>query len=167
MEFFTSLGIDWKLFLAQIINFGILLFVLQRFLYKPMLSFLSKREQSIKDNLDLSEELKTEKVNLDLKKDEVLSEARKEAHKIIHDAKVFGEKEKTRLMTETQKEIKEMLAQKELAALREKDQILRDAKGEIIDLIMLATENIIKQKLDPQTDRILIEKTLRELDRAK
>ena len=46
-ELFSKLGIDWKLLIAQIINFLVLLFVLYKFAYRPILSMLEKRTKKI------------------------------------------------------------------------------------------------------------------------
>ena len=51
MEIFSKLGIDWRLLLAQVVNFLILLFVLRRFAYTPMLRFLEKRKNRIEKGL--------------------------------------------------------------------------------------------------------------------
>ena len=51
MDVFAKLGIDWKLLIAQAVNFGILFLVLRRFAYKPMLDFLENRSAQIDKGL--------------------------------------------------------------------------------------------------------------------
>ena len=51
MEIFAKLGIDVRLFLFQVVNFSILLFVLHRFLYKPFLQILETRRKKIEESI--------------------------------------------------------------------------------------------------------------------
>ena len=50
MELLHKLGIDWRLLIAQLINFSVLLFVLYKFLYHPILNILEKRRKQIEEN---------------------------------------------------------------------------------------------------------------------
>jgi len=54
--FISQFGIDWKLFLSQLVNFGIILVVLSFFVYKPVLKVLKDRSKKIKEGLDKAEE---------------------------------------------------------------------------------------------------------------
>ena len=51
-ELFEQLGINWKLFLSQLVNFFILLFVLRAFVYKPFLAIIKERSKKIKEGLN-------------------------------------------------------------------------------------------------------------------
>lgn len=55
-ELLDQLGINWKLFISQIVNFFILLLVLRAFVYKPLLSTVENREKKIKEGLAKAEE---------------------------------------------------------------------------------------------------------------
>ena len=55
MEIFAKLGIDWKLLIAQAINFAVLFWVLRRYAYKTMLDFLEKRTVRIEKGLQDAE----------------------------------------------------------------------------------------------------------------
>jgi len=55
-ELLGQLGINWKLFISQAVNFLILLLVLRAFVYKPVLAILEKREKKIKEGLDKANE---------------------------------------------------------------------------------------------------------------
>jgi F-type H+-transporting ATPase subunit b len=84
------MGIDWFTFVAQILNFVILLFLLKRFLYRPVLDAIARREQGIRDQLDdarRKEEkaeaegraLREERAELESRRDRLLEEAEREA----------------------------------------------------------------------------------------
>lgn len=87
MEILKNFGFDPVMLAAQIVNFLIILYILKRFLYKPVLDMLKKREDTIKTGLKQAEEsrLLLEKTVEEEKK--VLTKAQEEAKKLIEDAK--------------------------------------------------------------------------------
>ena len=87
MEILNQIGIDGKLLLAQAVNFLILLFLLHRFAYKPMLAFLEKRSDRIEKGLRDAEEAEKRLVQAAENEEKVLAKAREEAKKIIADAR--------------------------------------------------------------------------------
>ncbi len=87
MEIIKNFGLDPLLLGAQIINFLIILFILKRFAYKPVLDILKKREDSIKEGLKQAEEGKIFLDEALEKEKKILQNAQKIAEKIIEDAK--------------------------------------------------------------------------------
>lgn len=87
MEIINNFGIEPMLLAAQIVNFLIILFILKKFLYKPVLETLKKRENTIKEGLKQAEDGKAalEKALEEEKK--ILKKAQEQARKIIDDAK--------------------------------------------------------------------------------
>lgn len=87
MEFIKNFGLDPVLLFAQIVNFLIILYILRRFLYKPILSALEKRKQLIKEGLDKTEEARVRLEQIVEKEKTVLRTAQTQAKKILDDAK--------------------------------------------------------------------------------
>lgn len=84
------MGIDWFTFVAQLLNFVILLFLLKRFLYRPVLDAIAQREQGIREQLDDArrkeekaeaegEALREERAELESRRDQLVEEAEREA----------------------------------------------------------------------------------------
>ncbi len=103
-----KLGLDWKVLLAQLVNFGILMIILKRFLYKPLVKAIDERNKKISGALDdskrIEEKLETiEKKEAELlslarekakqEREEILEIANKEREKLIEDAKVSANRE--------------------------------------------------------------------------
>lgn len=160
MELLHSLGINGKLLLAQIINFLILLFVLYKFAYGPVLKMLSERTEKIEKGLKDAEDSHKKLQEITVKEKEILDKARGEAQEMMKRATdaaalqaeeiVVSAKDKTEKMIE--------VAQKQIE--QEKTKILAEAKAEIASLVMAATEKIIDEKLDANKDKELIEKAI-------
>ncbi len=87
MEILTNIlnlfGLETKLFIAQIVNFAILLYILKKFLYKPIAQTLQERQLKIKQGLKDAEDAKEALKVADVQKFEILKNARKDADKMI------------------------------------------------------------------------------------
>ena len=86
MEILNQFGINPILLLAQVVNFLILLFILKRFLYKPILRVLEERKRKIEESLKNSEEIEKRLNEITEKEAEVILRAGKEGQKILQDA---------------------------------------------------------------------------------
>ena len=160
MELIESLGINGKLLLAQIINFLILLIVLYKFAYGPVLKMLNERTRRIEKGMKDAEASTKKLEEIAAKEKGILDEARHQAQDMVKRAEdaavargeeiVLAAKDQTEKMTEA--------AMKQIE--QEKTKILAEAKTEVARLVMAATEKIIDEKLDEDKDRELIEKSL-------
>jgi F-type H+-transporting ATPase subunit b len=82
----SSLGIEWKSLVAQLINFGILVFVLWKLVYKPILKVLDERAQMAKDAAEKSNSIESKLEEMRLREEEVLVKARLAGEKLVKDA---------------------------------------------------------------------------------
>ena len=148
MEALQSLGIDWKLLIAQIVNFLILLFLLRKFLYGPIVNMLSDRKKKIEQGLKDSEEARKrlEQTNEETKK--ILSSASNESEKIIKLAKQEIEEQTQKKIQETQDKAKEIMESSRKQALLEQEKIVERAKKEITDIAILISEKVMESKVD-------------------
>lgn len=87
MEILEKLGFDPVLLVAQIVNFLIILFLLKRFLYKPILKIIKDREEKIVEGLKQAEQAEKTLTEASEKESKILSKAKADATLIIEDAK--------------------------------------------------------------------------------
>ncbi len=147
MEILEQLGIDGKLLLAQAVNFLILLFILYRFVYKPMLDFLEKRTERIEKGLRDAEESGRRLSKATEREEEILSDARKEAKKLLSDATASAESRGAELLAEFGEKAQRIIAEAEERATAERERLFREAKGEIAGLVISTTEKVLREKL--------------------
>lgn len=88
MELIKNFGLEPMLLGAQIINFLIILFILKRFLYRPVLEILKKRQNVIKDGLKQAEDAKIRLEKVIIEEKSILTHAQLQSRKIIEDAKL-------------------------------------------------------------------------------
>lgn len=161
MEALENLGVDWKLFLAQAINFVVLLFILRRYAYKPMLAFLEERSSRIEKGLKDAEAAQKKLKEMEEKEKETLAAARREAKGILTAAEEAAKKHGEALIAKTEMQVKRTLAEAEKKISEEKDKLLSEAKAQIAEAVMLATEKVVRAKVDATKDRELIETAIR------
>ncbi|MCX6724301.1 MAG: ATP synthase F0 subunit B [Candidatus Staskawiczbacteria bacterium] len=158
-EFISEFGIDWKLFLSQLVNFGIILIVLWFFVYKPVLKVLKDRNKKIKEGLDKADEADVRLKEIDVIGKGKIKEAETASINIIkateNKAKVLGEVLQKKLeenQLKMQKDLQESYKRQEEQA---KELVLKNA-------VLLVKRTIIKTvELKPEAvDDALIKKAV-------
>ena len=160
MEALANLGIDGKLFLAQIVNFLVLLYVLKRFAYRPMLEFLDQRTKRIEQGLKDATAAQAKLQSIVEEEKTTMANARKEAQGIIREAEAAAKKRDALRMEETEKEAKRFLDEAEVRLAEEKEKMVASAKKEIAETVTLALEKMLKVQVDGDKDRELIQKRM-------
>jgi F-type H+-transporting ATPase subunit b len=161
MEALANLGVDWKLFLAQAVNFLILLFVLHRYAYRPMLDFLEERTARIDKGLKDSEAAHAKLSGREEKEKQVLATARNEAKAIIGAAEESAKKRDAERLAETEAKTRHFTEEALVKIEEEKRKALSEAKQEIAEMVALSVEKILREKIDAKKDGKIIEDRLR------
>src|SRR5258705_11648595 len=86
-ETLQSLGIYWPKLIAQMVNFGIVLFILWKFAYRPVLKLLEERRQRVTEAMMNGEKAKVELAKADAARQEILNQANAQATKLIEEAR--------------------------------------------------------------------------------
>ncbi len=163
MEIFSKLGVDWRLLIAQIVNFLVLLWVLRRFAYVPMLRFLDTRGKRIEKGLEDAKMATDKLLEIEIREREILEAAQKEASVILMEARDNAKRLGEKITLESQSEASRILEEARKKIAVEQELLRTDMKRELIGLVTLATEKVLGEKLkDAQDERIIhsIVKTL-------
>ncbi len=135
MELLGQLGINIKLLIAQIVNFGLLLFVLNKLLYKPLIKKIEEDEEKMLRVIKERKELEKEKEEFAQLKQKEIREARQDVQEMIKDAKEMA----NRIQEKTRKEIE-----------KERERIIKQARESATNFQKDAYEEIqqkIKQRI--------------------
>ena len=163
MEALTGIfHIDWKLILAQLVNFGVVFFVLYRFALKPLGKLMNERSETIaKGVADASTHaaLVTEAKAL---YDAELIRARKESAHMIEVMKKEVAQERTTLLAAAKHEAEAILEEQKADLEREKQAMIAEAKTEISTLVVRATSKVLNKEA-AVVDNALIEEAIRTL----
>ncbi|GIW62962.1 MAG: hypothetical protein KatS3mg090_0788 [Patescibacteria group bacterium] len=161
-----QLGINYKLLLAQLINFVLLFYIFKKFLAKPFSEFVKKQKQREK----IQEEYEQKLAELDLEKEKILNATRKKAKEtadqLIHEAVKSAEELKKRLTEEVKKEVqleKEKLM-KELET--EKESFEKELKQNILNLSLKLTEETLKEFMTEERKKEYQKLLIKNLDKT-
>lgn len=150
-----------------VINFFVLLFILKKFLYGPILGMLDKRKEEVVNNLSQAEAAKVEAQKL---KDEYAAQiknAKNEAQEIINKATQIGEKTKSDIVTEARDEAAKVSAKAQEEIKREKTQALNELRSEVANLAVLAAGKIIGKSIDVKDHEKMVNNFVKEVGEAK
>lgn len=165
MELLGKLGIDGKLLLAQIVNFFILLYVLRRFAYKPVLRLLDERREKIEKGIKDADEAHKKLISAEESERKLLDEARKEAQAMVASAQEAARKVRDELVKAAQEESARLIETARKTIEDEKMRVMREIRDDVSNLIMTATEKVIEVKMNAENDREMTRKALEEMSK--
>jgi F-type H+-transporting ATPase subunit b len=166
MNALDTLGIDWKVIIAQIINFGIILLILTKVLYKPILSALEARQHRIAESLKKADEIEKNAVMAEEKVNAKMNEAKKEAQKIMDGAKADGSKMMQELTTQAEKEADRIKKNAEAQMEVERKELYSDAQKRAGQLALLLMTKALKQDMGEEFYKKSLDKAIKEMETA-
>lgn len=155
-----TLGLNAKLFIAQLINFSVVLFILWKWVFKPVGGALEKRRKKIDDSLKKAEDLEVRMQNFEKERQEEIAKARRQAEEIVQNALKAADEAKVETVEAARKEAEKVLADAKQAIMAEREEVFREVRREVAEITVMAAEKILKAKIDPQKDKQLIEESL-------
>ena|SRR3989338_2922682 len=155
--------IRWYQLLFQIVNFGVLIFLLNRFLYRPILKIVEQRNKKIEDSLKAAEATLKEKEKLSELKKQAVLEAEREAVKIVEAAKHQADLSGKQILSEAQAEA-EAAVNKKMELLTDKlAQEEKRLQGRVADLVITTTRQVLKSSLGKEEQKRIVDRQIKEL----
>lgn len=149
--------IDYHDLLWAIINFALLLAILYKFLYGPLLKMMESRENEIKNNINQAEEMRVEAESSRTQMQETLDKARKEAQEILNNAVKVGEETKNQIISEAKEAAVNLTQKAQEEIQREKEQALADIRNEVANLAVLAAGKILSKNITADEQKKLVD----------
>lgn len=140
-----------------IIIFVLLLIVLSRFAFKPMLAAVEARERSLQEAIDAAKRDREESERVLSEHRAQLEKARGEAQKLIADGRATAEKLRTDLLEQTREQQQEMLERARRDIETEKTNAIAALRREAVDLAIAGAGKVIERNLDNDANRKLVE----------
>jgi F-type H+-transporting ATPase subunit b len=159
---FASLGINLPLLVVFIINFIVLFILLRLFLFKPVVKMLDERAKRTKEGMELAEATKKEYEQARVEVQKQIEKGRQEAQAIIAQTMQVGERLKEESRQEATKQAQVIVDRTRAELEAERDKIVENLRKEFVDISISAAEKVIKETLDKEKHRKLIEETLQE-----
>ena len=162
-EIFEKLGLDYKLIIAQIVNFVLLLVILQRLAYKPVLKMLKDRTEKIEKSLKQAKKIEEELKNTEETKLAEIKKAKMEAQEIIKEAHEASEKKAQESIERTKLKTQEIVEKAKQEIKAEKENSVQKAKQEIADVSVLIAKKIIGENIDESKQKDLVDDVLKKV----
>lgn len=160
----AALGIDWKTFLAQLVNFLIIYILLSRFAFKPLVKVLEERRKKVARSMKTAKRMEEEKAELDLKVTRTMAKAKNEAQTIIAQTETMLKEERTKSQAETEARTAKMVADAKEQIEQYKASTKQELTREIGMLVVKATERVVSDDLSETTKSKVNEKVIAEME---
>jgi F-type H+-transporting ATPase subunit b len=160
-----ALGINLPLFLAQLINFGVVVWLLWTLLYKPVTKMLSDRTARIEASLREADQVKQQLANAKRDYEAEVAKGRQEAAAIVVQAQDRAKAQEAEILAQARKEADRVREEARAQAVTERDQMLREAKNQIAELVTLTASRVLDAELKAGGHDKLIAESLAALDR--
>ena len=154
---------SFGLFFWQILLFILLLFLLKKFAWKPILDAVNSREEGIKEALEQADKARQEMAELKASNEKILKEARAEREQMLKEAREIKEKMINEAKEEAREQSNMLIEQAKVSIENEKMAAITDLKNQVAELSVGIAEKIIKSELSGKDKQLeLIEKMLDE-----
>ena len=144
------------LFFWQTIIFVILIFLLKKFAWSPILKAVNDREQGIKDALDSAEAAKKEMQSLQADNEKIMKEARAERDSLLKEARDLKNSMISQAKDEAKSEAQKIIESANEAILNEKNAAVSDIKKQVASLSIEIAEKLLKEKLSDDKKQMKI-----------
>jgi F-type H+-transporting ATPase subunit b len=157
-----QLGIDPRWFLSQVVNFIILLLILQRFLYKPMLNMLQQRQERVRESMDYAERVRKEAERAQTDYEAKIEESRREAQAIIAQATQQAERSREDILAKARDEARDIKAKAAEDLGYERKRVVAELRDQVAELAILAAGRVLGRELNDKTHREVVQNFLNE-----
>ena len=163
MELLQTLGIQWTKLIPQLFNFGIVLWVLWKFAYKPVFTMLDARQKKIAEGVANADKIKAELAQTEAERQRILNQAGDTANQMIEQAREAANRVRE---VETQKAIaaaEQIIAKAREAAAQDHAKMLAELKREVGRLVVQTTTTVTGKILTADDQKRLAEETQKQL----
>ncbi|NGO38171.1 F0F1 ATP synthase subunit B [Limisphaera ngatamarikiensis] len=162
-ETLQTLGIQWPKLIAQTINFAIVLFVLWKWAYQPVLRMLELRRQKIAESMAQAERIRAELEATERQRTQILAEAQAQAQKLIEEARQAAARLQAQEAQKAVAAAEQILAKAREAAELDRARMLAELKREIGRLVVQTTITVTGKVLTPEDQRRILDEATRQV----
>jgi F-type H+-transporting ATPase subunit b len=157
-----ALGLNLPMLIAQIVGFLVLLYILSKLLYKPLLKVMDERAARIKESLEAAESAKEQAAASQEQMQEDIRKAREEGQQMIAQARDVAVRFRDEEMAKAKDEIAAERAKAEADIQRERDAAIEGLRQEFAGLAISAAERVVERSLSESDHRSIIDRVLEE-----
>jgi F-type H+-transporting ATPase subunit b len=161
--FVEKFGINWKLLIAQLINFAVIFLILRAFVYKPVLNLLDKRRKKIEDGLAFAEKAKTELSSIETLKADEMQKAQKKGMEMVKEAEGTATKVRDEIVKSGESEKEKIMATGKALIAEHKMRMEKGVYEQAVTLVEMSLSKVLGKTKFDREEQALIEQTIKEI----
>lgn len=163
----NDFGVQPVYLAAQVFNFVILLLILKRFMYKPILKVLEHRKTTISNNIKMAEQLAQQQQNIQQESEKQLSIAAKEAREIVTEASNTANQIINEAHKKAKTDIELMLQRSKETLTQERQKMIEEVRQELATLVVMGVSKISSKVLDESDHKHIVSQAIEELEQER
>ncbi len=160
-----ALSFDGVTFVLMTVNIAVVLFVVYRFLFRPVSALLEAREEKIGESLLSAANARKQARTYELMYQERMNNARYQAREIIEQARTMGEGMKKEILEDAGKQARIIVEGAAREIEQEKIRAYREISGDFATMVTEAASRVLRREIRPEEHQQLIDEFLQETGR--
>ena len=165
MEFLKDFGIQPTLLIAQIVNFLIILFLLKKFFYKPIIKLLDDRKKKIEESLKNAELIEERLKQTEEKSAQIIEEARRNSQNLITESKKEADRILAQAAIETRKSAEQAILDAQAQITLQKVEMKKELEKETLSLVVAVVNKVLGRTVSPKEKQVLTSRAASEIIR--
>ena len=157
------LVVNGGLVIWTLVVFGLLLFILKKWAWPPMVAAVEARERALEEQLAEAERNRRDAAELLARHEKLLAEGKASAHALLAEARAAAERERAVAMEKTRQEQEELLERARRDIQLERERAVVELRREAVDLSLAAATKLISERLNSENDRRIVQDYLSSL----
>ena len=162
-EILSKFGVDWPHFIAQLVLFLIVYFVLNKFAFGPLLKILDERRKRIEEGQINAEKIKKQLAEAELRYQEILRKANDDAQVLLEESRKNNEAFAQQQMEKAAKDSASIVERARHEITSERNSMVDEVKREMVSLIVKTTAKVAGKVLSPEDQKRLSEEAAKDL----
>ncbi len=163
LEILGKIGFDWQVALVNLLNFLVIFWLLKKFFWKGIKKSISERKAKIAQGLEDARLAATDRQMAEQLREETVSGAKQEANVIVADANSKGKDIVEEAKTQAGNERSDIIKKAEVDAEQAHKKMQAEFRDEAAELVVAATESLLKEGMDKAKNEDLIKKTIERI----
>jgi len=164
MQFFSAFGVDWVKLGLQILNFLVILYLLNRFAFKPLIRFMDERAARIEKGLEDAEAAERDRALAQAEREAALAESRKEAQALVARANKIAEDSRNEILADARAQAEKLVERAREEINAEKEKAMAELRTTVADLALDAAGKLVRSEMSGAKQRRLVDEFLAEAD---
>ena len=162
-QLLDTFGVTWPKFIAQIILFLVVYWILSKYAFGPILAMLNERRRRIEESHNNAERIKRQLAEAELRYQEVLRKANDEATKMLEEARASSDAISQKQLQQAIKDAEGIIAKAQDTIVQERNKMIYEVKKEMVDLVVKTTVKVVGKVITPEDQKRLSEETVKQL----